>query len=157
MTKLTNPERRELMKIISDNAAKESKNVIADCPGWKEAVEAKSRKVAIGHLGIEKDLVKLDLLRKQASEFTEKAQELESSIEKQLPKGEPNRYDTCPTHITICKAINQIVDRVYEAVKFKNPIGKKLVQIETKRDKKITQLMECVTREEVTSSTCLRW
>lgn len=152
-------ERVEIRESVLEEAKSRETDVIGKRVRWEEEVEALARKIAIGVLGIEKDLAALETLEKQISALEEKRNELTKKIQKQLPrKDRDHRYDdVCDVKMGICEAINKLSEASTTEAMKAHPVGKKILEIRGIRDQKLTALQKCPSRESVDEKRVLDW
>jgi hypothetical protein len=116
--RITKSERDDLLKQVALRRDAALNALETSYPDWREKVRERARKLAIGHLGIEKELIELDKLRRQALAAQKKVQEAELTIRNKLPKKESDsRYhddddlDACGVRMGVCEALNVYTEK----------------------------------------------
>jgi hypothetical protein len=116
--RISKSERDDLLKQAALRRDAAMSTLETNFPDWERKVEERARKLAIGHLGIEKELVELDKLRRQALAAQKKVQEAELAIRNKLPKKEgDSRYhddddlDACGVRMGVCEALNVYTEK----------------------------------------------
>ncbi len=157
MAALLKSEREDARQFIQAQADRERERVESGNPKWEHEVKAKARKIAIGSFGIEAQLVQIGKLEAKIKALQDERDDLETVTRKKLPAKDSRYKDTCTEPMSICEAVNIASDIAFPAAMEKHPIGKKLNQIEKKKQSHIALLMKCSTREDISKSKCLDW
>jgi hypothetical protein len=150
MKALTQPERQEIVQILVHRKEVKLAALQASDPGWKQRIEERKNKVALGRLRVEKEACELKLIETQIRDLENRKAALEIKISKKMPLNKRDKYgDSCPTPMSLCKAVSEIAEAVHEAEMAKDATGKKVMAIHAEFDAAKAQLAMCNTREDI--------
>lgn len=148
---LSTTERNQMRESLETWKRLKLDALIAKDPGWKTRVAEKKRKIAIGKLGVEKELVELQKVTEEIQKLEGKKKELDKRIEEKMPYDEDRGklYRSCPTRKDICGAIEDIMDAVHPSVMAEDKTGAAMLKVEEEYERRRVLLLSCVTREDV--------
>ena len=149
MKQLSQSERNEIDVILSHRRAARLKELDAKDPGWKQRVEDRKNKVALGRLRVEKDVVELKAIESQIRDLENKKQLIDLRISTKMPRNKREVRRGCPTPKDLCEAVAEICEEIHEAEMAKDPTGKKALAIAAEHVATRAQFAMCSTREDV--------
>lgn len=135
---MSKEERGELRNQIEKAVDRRVELLIAEDPQFNSRIFERTRKIAIGKLKIDKELLEIDKLDEQIRLLEDKKKSLVRKTELQLPRTgklkekqryDADLYDVCEARETICSAINKIIEALLPGEEAKDPIGKKISEI----------------------------
>ena len=131
--------------------------IVAACPDWEREVEERARKLAVGHLGIGKELSEINKIKQQVHELNEKAAAIEKAVRKRLPKKGKGQYDDdtgCRQSMTICEALNVYGAKFMAKAREGHVKAKAVTEIEAKYLSDRAAILRAETRADLPSD-CL--
>lgn len=154
--RLTTSERQQIIEAMNLAKATEFSLLNGTDLNWRDRVEERKKKVAVGMLKIDKEMVEMAKLEDQIHDVQQKLELVEQRITAKLPlqKRGADRYgsSSCPTKKTLCQAIADIRSEVGRSVMAKDPTGKKYLTIVEKYRRKQEAFLACSTREDVANA-----
>lgn len=157
---ITTDERREIIKVIDKAVEKRQEVIKANDPQFDNRVFERTRKLAIGKLKIDNELVEIDRIDKQMADLEDRKKTLVQKAESKLPLTgklktvkyrDEEDYAVCEARETICSAINKIVEALLPGESEKDPTGKKLIAVERTGQRLQAELVACQLRSQIDS------
>ena len=159
IVKLSREERRKIENLLRDRKDAAIKAATANDPTWKDRVEERKTKAAIGLLKVEKELVERDALKKKIAVLESQLSDVNARITAKLPMNErvTRGYGStsCPTKMDFCTAMSVMVERVHAKQMMCDTTGNKVHNIENTYQESLVKLEGCLTREDVAASEIL--
>lgn len=157
MKQLSQTERNEIDRILGARHEAALKIIEASDPNWRERVEEKKNKLAIGRLKVEKEVLALKQLETQIRNLEQQKQEVEARIARKMPlKERDGRYDdSCPTPKSLCQAVAEIGKAIHESVMAKDPAGIRILNAKKAYRDAEAQFAKCSTRDDVVKAKIL--
>lgn len=159
-TVLSRSDRAEIEVMINQKANEAQSAITAKKPKWEDEVTKLSRKLAIGALRIESDLVKLDKLNNQIAALEAQRDRLEAQIQQKLPLNADDNgrhRGTCREHMSICEAVDRLMAESRPNAMARHPVGKEVLKIQKRKQEKLSALYKCANRQDVAALKCLDW
>lgn len=157
MKSLSMTERQDISKLLDEKLKRRVSELTAQDPLWKERIEEKKQKSALGRLRIEKDMVELKGVEAEISVLKKKASVIEKRIAAKMPKKKQDRYgnEGCPVPMDKCEAVTKLCNEIHDAEMGKDPTGKKVLTAEADHFAAKAALAKCTTREELAKAKIL--
>jgi hypothetical protein len=148
---LSKSDRDEIENLITSRRDAALWDIASVLPTWEIDLRKRERKVAIGKLKIEKELLEIGRLETLEGAVKEQLRIAEINLNKKLPLSAPDRFSrrSCPATKTACEAINDVIEMIHLTEMKKDPIGKKIVAENDRCENRLMLLMKCGTREDV--------
>lgn len=155
MKAMTYQEREEIRGILRNWRDARMCVVTASDSDWKNRIEERKRKIAIGKLKVEKDVQALSRVEDQIDALEKQKAEIEARITAKMPKERAEGYRKakgCAVPKSLCDAVNEIAETVHHRVMKGDATGRKVLEIEADHEKRLAKLATCTTREDVRAS-----
>ena len=150
MQKLLKSDRDECFSILRKSEDADIAALRASHPGWEEELDKRKKKIAIGQLGIAKQMKEIEDLSTAIQELENKRSKLEDIIDKKMPFEEHSYRGTCPNRMNRCDAISDICKQIHDKELAASKAGKIALNRQARYQERRTILALCVTREELT-------
>lgn len=148
--RLSQSERHDIYKILLSRYEAKMTALNASDPGWKQRIEDRKNKVAIGRLRVEKEAIELTTVESQIRALENRKAEIELRIAKKMPLQKRVRYDRgCPLPMSLCEAVAQIAKEIHDAESAKDIAGRKALAIQAEFASANAQLTLCSTRDDI--------
>ena len=150
MKSMTNDERSAIGRLLTEQCEKKLNDLNAEDPGWRQRVEDRKNKLALGRLRVEKDVVERNKLISQIRLLTEKLEAVDLRISQKMPAEERSgSYGSCPRPMDMCKAVGEICKEIHDSVMKNNVTGRKALALHADLTRRKLQLAKCETREDL--------
>ena len=151
MKQLSATERQEIKNLLEKKYENAITALDAADPGWRQRIEDRKNKLAIGKLRIEKEVIEKKKIEADILALQFKLNEVEQRISKKMSLHQRKvRYeDECPMPKGMCEAVGEIASEIHASVLAKDPTGKKLLVAEKELMDAMSRLATCDTRIEV--------
>lgn len=145
---MTNGEREDIQRLVHDARRREIQQLESADPEWQARIAARTRKIAIGQLKVDKESAELAKIDAEIAKLKARREDVETAISRKMPKQEQRR-GSCPMPMDFCDAVSQIVLKLTPREQAKDVTGKKVDAVNLKYQKRLELLATCETRSDV--------